>query len=428
MTPPYDPARPSSPEERRRAFRLLFICLMATGVGNNMLFAILPPLARDLGVAEYWVGAIYTVSATLFMTMTPIWGALSDRRGRKPFIIFGLTAFATSTLVFALGTWAGEQGWVPPLAAIFAMALARSLFGGLGSATNPSAQAYVADRTSPEERTEALAGLTAAFGLGAVIGPALAATLVEVFGVAVFMVMIAAIVLAGAFAVWRLLPEKTPPRVQQRPINPLEQFAFGADPRIFPFMIYGCLLWITQSLGLSTLAFFIMDELGLDADAGLQMSSIALAAGAGALIIAQLVVIPALKATPRTLMSLGSLLTAIGSITMIVAPNYSGIVSGYLITSFAFGLARSGFTGGASITVSPEEQGRAAGLTTATAGLGFLIGPVGGLWIYHSLGHDIPYIMAAGLAVLSLVLAWMHPAIRRAGDAVKGQLDPRRPL
>ncbi|HAQ36568.1 MAG TPA: MFS transporter, partial [Alphaproteobacteria bacterium] len=154
MPPLYDPANPSSPEVRRRAFRLLFLCLMATGIGNSMLFAILPPLARELAVSEIYIGAIYTLSALLFLVMSPVWGALSDRRGRRPLIIFGLTSFAVSTLIFACGAWAGQVGLLPPLAAIVAMALSRALFGGLGSATNPSAQAYVADRTSPSERTE----------------------------------------------------------------------------------------------------------------------------------------------------------------------------------------------------------------------------------------------------------------------------------
>ena len=428
MTPPYDPSNPTSARERQQAFRLLFLCLMATGIGNNMLFAILPPLARGLDVAEYWVGAIYTVSATLFMMMTPIWGALSDRRGRKPFIVFGLSAFAMSTLVFAAAAWAGESGWVPPMAAIFAMAMARTLFGGLGSATNPASQAYVADRTTPEERTQALAGMTAAFGMGAIIGPALAATFVEWFGVAIFMVMISVLVAAGAFAVWRFLPEQSAPKVQSRPLNPLKQFAFAADPRLFPFVIYGGLIWITQSLGLATLSFFIMDSLGLDETQGLQMSSIALATGAGALIIAQLVVIPALKASPRVLMSSGALLTTIGSLFMLIAPNYGGIVFGYLMTSFAFGLARSGFVGGASISVSPEEQGRAAGLTTATAGLGFIIGPIGGLLMYNQLGHFSPYFAAAALALIAAVLAWLHPGIARATAVVKLKPEPRAPL
>tara|TARA_R110000868_G_scaffold101630_5_gene279750 strand:- start:28535 stop:29809 length:1275 start_codon:yes stop_codon:yes gene_type:complete len=424
MTPLYDPTNPSGPRQRTAAFRLLFLCLMATGIGNNMLFAILPPLARKLAVPEYWVGAIYTVSAVLFMTMTPIWGALSDRRGRKPLIIFGLSAFACSTLIFAAAAWAGESGWVPPLAAIFAMALARTLFGSLGSATNPAAQAYVADRTSPEERTEALAGLTAAFGLGAVIGPTLAAAFVDVVGVALFMVMISASVAGSAFAVWRFLPEQTPPQVQARPLNPLKQFGFAADPRILPFVIYGALIWIIQSLGLSTLSFFVMDALHLDESQGLQMSAIALAAGAGALIVAQLIFIPALKASPRILMSLGTLISAIGSCVMLIAPNYAGIVFAYLMTSFAFGLARSGFTGGASIAVEPEEQGRVAGLTTATAGLGFIIGPVGGLFMYHQLGHHSPYIAAAILSLAALALAWWHPGIARVKSVVTVKTEP----
>jgi MFS family permease len=113
---------------------------------------------------------------------------------------------------------------------------------------------------------------------------------------------------------------------------------------------------------------------------------------------------------------------------MLIAPNYGGIVFGYLMTSFAFGLARSGFVGGASISVSPEEQGRAAGLTTATAGLGFIIGPIGGLMMYNQLGHFSPYIAAAVLALIAAVLAWLHPGIARATEVVKLKPEPRAPL
>lgn len=111
MSPASEPLNPSSPQARRRAFRLLFVCLMATGIGNSMLFAILPPLARQLEVAEVYVGAIYTLSALLFLTMSPVWGALSDRVGRRPLIVFGLASFAVSTLVFAAGAGRGSPGF-----------------------------------------------------------------------------------------------------------------------------------------------------------------------------------------------------------------------------------------------------------------------------------------------------------------------------
>ena len=423
VTAPFDPASPSSPDVRRRAFRLLFVCLMATAVGNSMLFAILPPLARELEVAEVWVGAIYTISALLFLLMSPVWGALSDRWGRKPLITLGLSAFSFSCLVFAAGAWAGQQAILPPMAAIFAMALARCLFGGLGSATNPSAQAYVADRTSPQERTEALAGLTAAFGLGSVIGPALAAAFSERIGVAAFMALVAVLVGVAAVSVNRYLPEKTPPKRQGRPINPLVQFKFAADPRLTAFMLFGCALWLSQAASLQALSFYVMDRLDKSPSEGLQLAGVALTAGAAGLVFAQLVVIPALKTSPRVLMALGAGLVIIGNVEMVFAGNYAAIVLGYIFNSFGFGLARSGFTAGASLAVDTDEQGRAAGLTTATAGLGFLIAPVTGLWLYQTVTPSAPFQLNAVLAVVALLLALLHPRVRAAAATLQRDED-----
>lgn len=429
MTPPYDPANPSSPDVRRRAFRLLFLCLVATSVGNSMLFAILPPLARELEVAEVYVGSIYTVSALLFLLMSPVWGALSDRYGRRPLIVFGLTSFSVSCLVFAGGAWAGQTGLLPPLAAIFAMALARSLFGGLGSATNPAAQAYVADRTAPSERTEALAGLTAAFGLGTIIGPALAGAFSQRIGITAFMALVAALVLVAALAVRLLLPENTPPRKTGRPINPLVQFRFALDPRLTAFMVYGSAMWMAQAASLQALGFFIMDRLALDPDGGLQLGSIALTAGAAGVIFAQLVVIPALKTSPRVLMALGAGMVVAGNVEMVFAGNYAAIVFGYMMNSFGFGLARSGFTAGASLAVDPEEQGRAAGLTTATAGLGFMIAPLTGLWLYQTVAPVAPFQLNAVLALAGLGLALMHPRVRAAAIPLRrDDADPKGPV
>ncbi|GGE46734.1 MFS transporter [Marinicauda pacifica] len=423
---PYDPSKPSSPDVRRRAFRLLFLCLVATGVGNSMLFAILPPLARDLEVAEVWVGAIYTLSALMFLTMSPVWGALSDRYGRRPMIVFGLSAFSVSTLVFAAGAFAGQAGWLPPLAAIVAMALARTLFGALGSATNPSAQAYVADRTLPAERTAALAGLTSAFGIGGAIGPALAAAFADRIGIVPFMVAVAVIVAFAALAVRLTLPERTPPKEQRRAINPLIQFRFAGDPRLTAFMVYGAAAWLAQAGSLQALAFYVMDRLGEDPQSGLQLAGVALTGGATAIILAQLVVIPYFKMSPRTLMIAGSVLCLVGNLELVIASSYGTIVFGFLLTSFGFGLSRSGFTGGASLAVSPAEQGRAAGLTTATAGVGFLIAPVTGLWLYQVFGPATPFRLNVALAVAAVLVAALHPRIRAAVSPVEGD-DPDRP-
>ncbi|HAQ35561.1 MAG TPA: MFS transporter, partial [Alphaproteobacteria bacterium] len=151
-------------------------------------------------------------------------------------------------------------------------------------------------------------------------------------------------------------------------------------------------------------------------------------AGAGGLIFAQLAVIPALKASPRTLMALGAALILIGNAELVFAPNYAAIVFGFLLNSFGFGLARSGFTGGASLSVDPEDQGRAAGLTTATAGLGFLVAPLTGLWLYQAVGPETPFALNAALAGLATLLAFLHPRIRAVIQVAPVAPTPKDPV
>src|SRR3546814_11562229 len=70
--------------------------------------------------------------------------------------------------------WAGLEGWLAASMTFILFALFRSLYGGFGSASPPAVQAYVAARTDPEERTQALSLVSSSFGLGTVIGPAIA--------------------------------------------------------------------------------------------------------------------------------------------------------------------------------------------------------------------------------------------------------------
>ena len=67
----------TSAAERRRGMILLFICLMALGMGQSLFFAIFPPVARDLGLNEVQVSAIFTLSAVLWVIMSPFWGRRS---------------------------------------------------------------------------------------------------------------------------------------------------------------------------------------------------------------------------------------------------------------------------------------------------------------------------------------------------------------
>ena len=127
------------------------------------------------------------------------------------------------------------------------------------------------------------------------------------------------------------------------------------------------------------------------------------------------------------MMVIGAVMVVLGNVTMIFAPNYVVIVLGYVFNSFGFGLARSGFTAGASLAVDPEEQGRAAGLTTATAGVGFMIAPITGLWLYQSVAPAAPFELNAGLAVVGCALALMHPRVRATTAALTPTVEDTPP-
>src|ERR1700749_385490 len=88
---------PSNPDHRRRAFQILFLSLVCLGIGQSGMFAILPPVSRSLGLSELQTGAIFAVSATIWVFSSAYWGGRSDRMGRRPMVVLGLSGFTVST-------------------------------------------------------------------------------------------------------------------------------------------------------------------------------------------------------------------------------------------------------------------------------------------------------------------------------------------
>src|SRR5271157_5977541 len=94
--------RVTTQEERRRAFLILFVSLMCMGAGQSVMFAILPSLARQLGLTEFEASLPFVCSATIWVFTSGFWGEKSDHWGRKPIILLGLSAFGVSFGLFAI--------------------------------------------------------------------------------------------------------------------------------------------------------------------------------------------------------------------------------------------------------------------------------------------------------------------------------------
>lgn len=128
-------------------------------IGFTMVLPLLPFYATRLGADPSLVGMLIAAHPFAQLAVSPFWGRLSDRYGRRPLILAGLILSAAAYVLFGLA----EAIWL-----LFASRLVQGAGGGITGVV----QAYVADAVEPEERTKALGWLTAATSAGVMIGPA----------------------------------------------------------------------------------------------------------------------------------------------------------------------------------------------------------------------------------------------------------------
>lgn len=410
-SPQNDMSRP----DRRGAFLLLFFCLLAVGAGNTMLTsAVLPPLTRELKLPDWTAGAIFSLSAAVWVVTAPYWGAKSNQWGRRRVAAIGMLGFAASMFFFALISLFALLGWISNWILIFVLLLvARTLFGVFGSATNPAAQAYVADRTSREERMDEIATLTSGFTLGQMAGPAAAAALITAgailsptVGLLAPVVVITVIATIIAWMVLARLPETRAPRVDAGLGRSSGTKGLWKHPNIFPFLLYAVALSLVTGVLSQTFPYAIMDRMNAPGAASAQFTGPAMTLGAMATLISQLVLVPRFKLPVRSLMVYGAIMLAFASLFMVWAQDFALFAFAMILFGFGQGFSRPGFSAGASLAATHEQQGDVAGLVTAANGMGFVISPLFGLWMYENVSSESPFIFCTGLVVLMAIYAW----------------------
>ncbi len=418
------PAAANAPIGRNRQFRLLWLCLVVIGAGNSMLLAVAPPLVRELRLGDSSVGWIFSLSALLWVFASPFWGRLSDGIGRKPVIAFGLGAYAVSMASFGTVVMLGLSGAMSGFTLFISLVLARAIFGAFGSASSPSAQAYIADRTSAFERTAQLAGLSSAFAVGQAFGPGLCAYLASKFGSVFPIWLVAGFALLASASILMFLPERTAPHATRQRTSFRESLGLVTDRRLSAYLIYGFALSIVAGVTVQVFGLFTMDRLHVSGAEGTELTSWGFMANALALLATQLVILPRLNLGPRALMIWGSALLGAGVALQIASPNLATLMASQALQGLGGGLARPGFTGGASVAVEPHEQGAAAGLVVAVNGAGFIFSPVIGGVVYEHLGMNVPLVITVGLLAAMFVFALMS---RRLRDAAVFEAPPNEP-
>ncbi|HAE26905.1 MULTISPECIES: MFS transporter [Hyphomonas] len=418
---PPDLSRP----DRRGAFFLLFFCLMAIGAGNTMLMAaVLPPLSREVGLPDWMAGAVFGLSAFFWSVFSPFWGKRSNQYGRRPIAALGLAGYSVSMLLLFLSGLAAKSGLITNFIVIFAcLAVSRSFFGIFGSGANPAAQAYVADRTSQAERRDEIAFISSGFSVGTVVGPAFAAALVAFAGILSPLLLTSVIAAIMSAMIWFRLPEQKEPVTDAARLD-VETNARGLwhSRDVLPFLVFAVCLSLATGILMQVFVFAVMDKLDVGGAQAAQYTGPAFTVGAMAVLLAQLVLIPRLKLKNKTLMWVGCIPLLCGALLMIVAQDFATLVMVQFLLGLGQGLARPGFSSGASLAVSPQLQGNVAGLVISANGMGYIVTPFFGLFVYQYVGANIPFMIASGLLIFMAVYAYY--ALR---DGV-GEFDPETDL
>lgn len=377
-----------SGKQRVLVSALVFIAVVCVNIGQTVVFAILAPLGREVGLVEWQIGSIITCSSLMFSIASPRWGRLSDRWGRKPVIITGLVGYTLGTVVFASVFWLAMHGKITGWTLYGLLVLARMAQALVMSAASPAATAYMADITDARQRTAAMGLIASGSSIGTIVGPAVAYFAFISLLAPMYIVAGATLVAALLVAVWLPRPTVAP---QQR--SALARAGLR-DKRVFPFIVVGVTMYTGFSIVQQTLGYYFQDKLQLTAVQTAQQVGYAMMGTAIAALLSQVLVVQALRLRPVNLMRIGFVLMAMGFVSLSVAETAVTLSASMLLVGAGMGMAGPGFSSAATLSVSAHEQGAVAGLVSACPAMGFVTGPLIGAGLYQ-LNPHFPYVCAA---------------------------------
>jgi DHA1 family tetracycline resistance protein-like MFS transporter len=152
---------------RKPSILVVFLTVFMDLIGFGIVVPLVPMYSREFGASGWLIGAIIASYSAMQFLFSPIWGRLSDQRGRRPVLLMSTAGATLSYVLFAVGS--GFSNHHLALAAL----LVSRMFAGACAGNITVAQAYIADITPPENRSKRMGLIGMAFGLGFIFGPAI---------------------------------------------------------------------------------------------------------------------------------------------------------------------------------------------------------------------------------------------------------------
>lgn len=396
----------------------IFVTVFVDMLGYGIVIPLLPFYAREYAAGAALVGLLGSLYAAMQFVGGPFLGGLSDRTGRRPVLVVCLLGASFAYLLLGLAE------------TLFLLFAAVVLAGAAGG-TQATAQAYIADSTSPEDRARGLGLIGAAFGLGLMAGPALGGFL-SLYSLHAPAFAAAALALCNAAFGFLVLPESLSPGLRTptplRRLNPLSQLrgVLGIGG-IRWFLLAVFLLNLSFAGLLTNFPLFSNARFGWDAPANAFFFAFV---GACAVLTQGLLIGRLQPRFGEERLLLGGLsVMAVGLGLVAVVPYGPLLYPVVGALAVGVGLAIPALTALISRRVSGREQGRVMGGLQAVISVTLIVGPVAAGLAFDGLGVPAPYWIGALLAALALLAASVAllPEQSFAKQPVVESDAPRRP-
>jgi MFS family permease len=384
--------------ESRDQFRRLSVLIASGGVdmiGFAMVLPLLPFYALKLNATPEQIGFIIASFSIAQLLFAPVWGRVSDRYGRRPALLIGLTAAAIAYVVFAFA----DSLW---------LLFASRMIQGAGGGTTGVAQAYVADTIKPADRARALGWLSASSSLGVMVGPVVG-SLAAYWGQAAPGLVAATLCLLNVVFAWRRLPES---RVVHPGPAPIRKPIWHAALTVIrhPGRPVSRFVWIYGAgmLGFSAmtavLALYLQFRFGVTER---NIGYVFLYVGALSVVMRLLVLGPVIDRVGETgAMRLGTVLLTLG-LVLYPWPTSPWVLAAVIpLVPMGTALLFPATTALMSRASEKTELGLTMGVAQTFAGIARVLAPMIATSAYQRFGPPMPFYVAGGIVALVGVLAF----------------------
>ena len=369
--------------KNKSSLLLIFLAVFIDLIGFGILIPILPTIAvKKFSASDFQIGLLVAVFSFVQFIFNPFFGSISDKKGRKPIIVFCLLLSSLSYLIFS---FAGS----------YLVLFISRIIAGLGGSSISVAQAYIADITTKENRSKGMGLIGAAFALGFVFGPLIGGFLSK-YGIEVIGYVGASFSFIDFIITSLVLPES------------LKEKSDKKSHRLFDYKVFSEVLR-RPAIGIVVIVFFIItfsmsNIFGIFSLLGYKdyhLSDMQIGSLFGIMglfsAFAQTALIHLLSKRFKeiTIISFGAFLLLI---SMLFMPNSSGY--------FMLGAVSGIFTLGTGLLipttlsllskVTPDnEQGAILGINQSISALARVLGPLWGGFSFEFFGHSIPFLTGA---------------------------------